>query len=145
MVSLDSIVNRRCMSVLAMTCSLMLGLSSCAKDSEQYKSADQEHYSATSPDERIGLTVSWDTQTSPQYSVTFNNTSVLLPSNIDLFIKGEQKEEHDLVLLSQEEVDETYVLPWGQFSHSRNQYTGVKFQLVNKITNEPLSLSLIHI
>ncbi|GAC13117.1 hypothetical protein GLIP_0471 [Aliiglaciecola lipolytica E3] len=137
---MDSIVNRRCMSVLAMTCSLMLGLSSCAKDSEQYKSADQEHYSATSPDERIGLTVSWDTQTSPQYSVTFNNTSVLLPSNIDLFIKGEQKEEHDLVLLSQEEVDETYALPWGQFSHSRNQYTGVKFQLVNKITNEPLSV-----
>ncbi|MGJ8691853.1 MAG: glycoside hydrolase family 97 catalytic domain-containing protein [Thalassotalea sp.] len=104
------------------------------------RSAAPENFTLTSPDDRIHVLVSWDSAVSPQYSVTFDNQPVLSASAIDLVEEQAKQAEHDLILLSEEAIDETLPLPWGQFKQAHNQYNGASFKLVNKATQKTISI-----
>ncbi|WP_233267358.1 glycoside hydrolase family 97 protein [Paraglaciecola sp. L3A3] len=114
-----------------------------SKQSRSSTQSREESYFATSPDKRINLVVSWDTGASPQYTVSFYGQAILLPSNVNMLPQkiqqGEQQAEHDLVLISEQKIDETWSLPWGQFKESRNQYNAASFKLINKETQEVIS------
>lgn len=126
--------------ITLLACCLGLALVSCAHVKQQELEEIQERFTFSSPDNRIRVLISWDTSLSPQYSVTFDDKPVLLPSNVNLVYKGTDLVEHDLRLLSETSINTTSTLPWGQFSQTQNRHNAVKFELVDKVTQEVLSI-----
>lgn len=100
-----------------------------------------ESYLLSSPKQVIDLLLSWGEGDSPQFSITFDDQVVVLPSTLDLLSdKTSSKSKHELRLLSQDSVNEAVPLPWGQFSQLQNQYNGAKFALVEKDTGTTISI-----
>lgn len=98
-----------------------------------------EEYTLSSPDKKVSVLLSWDTNLSPQFSVTLNNQLVVLPSPLDLIPRHAKPVEHDLVWRSEQTIDEVWPLPWGQFNQAHNNYKNAEFHLVNKETHQVIS------
>lgn len=112
-------------------CGLLASFSSAANVSEVY--------AFSSPDEQIKLKLAWDQGNSPTYQVTYKGQPVIQASTIDLREPSKTNAEHDLSIMGKKTVDETYLLPWGQFKTAHNAYNSASFNLLDKNTQEVLS------
>lgn len=115
---------------------LLTSLNACAS---VLPSKTVQNYTMTSPDKRIGLVISWEQTPSPTFSISFDQQAVLLPSTVDLRTTLDD-EKHELILLEEDTINETWPLPWGQFEQLHNQYNGAKFTLINKATQDVISI-----
>jgi hypothetical protein len=107
--------------------------------SELTDQAGEESVVLTSPNERVKVELAWQDGLSPTYQVSLDNEALIQPSALDLAVEGQEKVEHDLVIIAETTVNERESLPWGQFSEVKNHYQGITLKLINKATQQQIS------
>lgn len=121
----------------------IFGLAGCETAKTPAKAIVKTEHSLTSPDNNLRLNLSWASANAPHFNLVYKNKPIVLDSKFDLRpgeqTKSQANNKHELILLSENTVNESYILPWGQFNQAQNHYNSAQFNLINKNTRQIIS------